>query len=102
MTGPDADLAARLVERREERQADDMVEMRVGEEDVGMGRQRLHQLLAEGANAGAGIEDQHPIAATDFDTAGVAAVARIVGAAASNRAADPPEANGKLVGRGQS
>ena len=47
--------------------------------------------MAEGAQAGAGIEDDDFIAVADFDAGGVAAIAHGVRARGGNGPAHPPE-----------
>lgn len=65
--GPDANLARLDEEWHEERQAADMVKVRVGKEQIGIDGSVLHHLVAEIAQARAGIEQQHVLAATYFE-----------------------------------
>ena len=67
-------------QRREEGQADEMVEMRMGEIDVDIERRLARQLEPEGADAGAGVEDEPPAAGGDFQARRIAAVAGVFGA----------------------
>jgi hypothetical protein len=90
----DTHRVAGNVERREEWQALDVVPVRVGDEDVGLHRQLLQQLLRQRKYAGAGIEnDQGIVIAADFDAGGVATVAHGVRARRGNRATHAPESN---------
>ena len=76
IAGPDADDLAFDEHRREERQPDDVVDVAVTEENVEAVRVRSRrQHLAEGADAGAGIEDENVLAAADLHAGRVAAVA---------------------------
>ena len=72
---PDHDLGLRPEGRGEEDQALDVVEVKVGEEDVEAGRLG-GQGQAEAADAGAGVErQQRAVGEGDADAGGVAAVA---------------------------
>jgi len=100
--GPQAKAVFRLEERPEEGQAADMVEMRVREEQIGVERLSLEG-LAQIPDAGAGVEEQQPLAAAHLERGGVAAVARGARAGAGDRAAHAPEAHaesGSRMGRG--
>src|SRR3546814_13218091 len=74
VSGPEADAVALVEQRREEGQADDVVVMRVREEDVGFQGAVLATLLAERPQARAGVDDQQLVAAVHLQAAGVAAV----------------------------
>ena len=92
MAGPDAHLAARIVARRKERQAADVIEMRMAVEEVELsGLAGAHQLVAQEPQPGAAVEDQQMAAAADLDARGVAAVADRVGPRAGDAAAHAPK-----------
>ena len=70
--------AAGIVNRPEERQALDVIPMRVREEQRQVQRlffEFLEQRLSQRPQTGAGIEDDNVIAVADFDAGGVAAIA---------------------------
>src|SRR3546814_1914545 len=77
VSGPEADAVALVEQRREEGQADDVVVMRVREEDVGFQGAVLAKLLAERPQARAGVEDQQLVAAVHLQAGGVAAVPQV-------------------------
>ena len=90
---PDAQLLALARQRLEERQADDVVEMAVAEENVGVEPALLvDQRLAEVADAGAGVEDEHMVAAADFHAGRVAAIAGGARSGTRDAAAHAPKA----------
>src|SRR3546814_19558566 len=68
-----------------------MVEMGMGEEEVGVERTVALDALAELPQPGPGIEDQEPPAATDFEAGRIAAVALRFGTGAGETAAHAPE-----------
>jgi len=77
LVAEDADAVVRAVERLEKGQALDVIPMRVGQQDVqgdGLFAEFAGQFAAEGAQPGAGVEDDDLAAAADFDAGGVAAV----------------------------
>src|SRR5581483_7003810 len=93
----DEELVALLVDGREERQALDVVPVRVAHEQVrgaaALAERALHHLLAELADAGAGVDDDVlPVGGAHLDARGVAAVT--VGVGPWNRIGptDSPEA----------
>ena len=97
MAGPDPDMAARVVTGREERQADDVVEMSVAVEQVEIERLRgPQQLLAKRPQARAAVEDQQVRAAADFDAGRIAAIADRIGAGAGDAAAYSPETHREI------
>ena len=58
VAGPDADPVARHEHRPEKRKAEDVIEMGVGQEDIDIERAvRLHQRVAQVADAGARVEN---------------------------------------------
>src|SRR6202034_636148 len=74
---PEMEAVSRQVERREERDAADMVDMGVGEQHVRLDRRAgREQRAAERANPGAGIEDEQLVVASNFNAGRVAAIAR--------------------------
>ena len=94
----DAEVAAGFVDGREERQALDVIPVRVGNEEgeiERLGLEFFQERDAELAQAGAGIEDDDVLAGADFDAGSIAAV--VNGAASRSRdgAANTP----KLYGR---
>jgi hypothetical protein len=72
-----------------------MVEMRVGEEDVGVDRARAVELRAEPPQPRAAIEDHHALAESHLEARRVAAIAQRVRAWTGDRAADTPERDGE-------
>src|SRR6185312_5233761 len=80
--------------RREKRQADDMVEVAMREEDVDVADFLiLDQRIAERAEPGAGVEDEDVLAAADFDARRVAAIADCLRSRAGDASAHAPEPN---------
>src|SRR5579885_183703 len=102
VAGPDAQPAARVVARGEKRQPDDVVEMRVAEQQVEVGRVAfLLQVLAEQANPRTGVEHQEAAAAAHLDAGGVAAVTGSVRPRCGDTSAHTPEADDELrIGQG--
>src|SRR5205814_1648593 len=71
----DLELVARNIERREKRQALDVVPVKVGQKQVGSQRRLLHQTMAERADSGSGVEDKMMVAGqNDINTGGIAAI----------------------------
>ena len=76
MPAPELERVALVVGRPEERQADDVIHVGVGEEQVRADRLAVRDhLAAELAQPGAGVEDQPLLPAAHLDTGRVAAVA---------------------------
>ena len=76
-SAPHPDLAPRLVDGQEEREAADVVPVEVGEEEVDLRRRGAAfglQRPAQGADAGAGVEDEDAVAKRHLDATGVATV----------------------------
>src|SRR3546814_13677054 len=96
VSGPEADAVALVEQRREEGQADDVVVMRVREEDVGFQGAVLAKLLADRPQARAGAEDQQLVAAVHLQAGGVVAVAQVAVACTGGRAAGCPEADTQI------
>src|SRR3546814_2985159 len=90
MARPQADAVALVEKRGEERQADDVVVMGVGEEDVSLEGAVLAELLAERPQARSGVEDQQLVAATHLDAGSVAAIPRVTFAWTGDRATGSP------------
>src|SRR6185295_5703000 len=90
----------RIEQRPAERQPDYVIQMRMREEQVELGCPVVGQGIAKLAQAGAGIEHQHMIAAAHLDARGVAAVAQRVGSGTGEAASHPPEPSIKLVSHG--
>src|SRR5688572_10276021 len=95
VSGPQAEAVVRLEERAEEGQPADMVEVRVGEEQIRIHRSILGQRVAQVAQPGPGIEHQQALAAAHLERGGVAAIARGARPGAGDRAAHAPEAHGE-------
>ena len=92
MPGPEADVAVRLVARREKRHADDVIEMGVAVEQVEMQALAVaHQRIAERPQPRAAVEDQQTVAAAHLDTGGVAAIAHGLRPRARYAAAHAPK-----------
>ena len=97
----DVELVTGSIQRREERQALDMVPVRVADQQVGVAfafpERPLHQVFAKAAQSGSSIEDDARCrrvcgrGAADLDTAGVATVALRRRAGHRIRAAYAPE-----------
>jgi hypothetical protein len=91
---PDADCVTLGEKWREERQANDMIEMTVGQENVDIANIFIpDQRVAERSQSGAGIEDKHAFAAAYFDAGGIAAIADGFRSGAGDATADSPEPN---------
>ena len=85
-----------VVERAEERDALDVVPVKMRDEDVGANRFALRvalQLLPERAQSGAAVEDVEVVAEANFDAGGVASVAQVVGLGSRRGSAYAPELN---------
>src|SRR4029077_4079471 len=92
MTGPDPDLALRIVARGEERQSADMVEMRVAVKQVEIGgATAAPKLVTEQAQPGSAVEDHKVAPAADLDARSVAPVTDGVGPRAGDAAAYAPK-----------
>ena len=91
MAGPQPHRIALLEQRREEGEADDVVEMGVGEVDVDVDRRLAGQLEPERPHTGAGVEDQAAAAGGDLQARRIATIAHVLGAGAGNRASHAPE-----------
>src|SRR3954453_3189657 len=92
MPGPQPKAVLRLEQRPEERQPTHVIEGGMREKDIGIEPRALER-PAEVADAGAGIEEQHLVAAAHFERRGIAAVARGARTGARNGAAHAPEPN---------
>src|SRR5256714_5273711 len=91
MPGPEANVAVRLVARREKRHADDVIEMGVAVEQVEMQALAVaHQRIAERPQPRAAVEDQQTVAAAHLDTGGGGALAPRLPPPARYAAAPPP------------
>ena len=77
MDGPQPERVATLEGEREERQAEHVVDMHVGQEQVCLGASFLDEGRSKLAKARAGIGDEHRLPAADFDTGGVVAVVAV-------------------------
>src|SRR5690606_38998955 len=98
VTGPHHDPVRRMESRREERDAADMVEMAVCEEEVRIETPTLvTQRLSERPEAGAAVEDQHMRPATNFYACRIAAVAQGLGSRAGDATAHAPEPYRKSI-----
>src|SRR5581483_11649632 len=87
---PQVDLEARLVERPEEAEADDVVHVEVGQQDVDPPQPAGRPV--DGPDPGPGVEDaQRPRLRPHLDARRVAAVAGGLGPGAGHRTADAPE-----------
>ena len=95
---PDPDLVAPGAERLEEREALDVIPVRVCEKEVGpqgVAVELLHQVVAQAAQAASCIEDHEPAAAVgDAQAGGIAAVTRSAGPGSGDRSPDAPEPDG--------
>ena len=101
MARPHAHRIALVEQRREEGQADEMVEMGMREIDVDIERRLARELQAERADAGAGVEDQAAAAGAHLQARGIAAVAHIFCTGARDRASHAPEADFQTIGQRQ-
>src|SRR5262249_9416217 len=73
---PEAQAARRQESRPEERQAADVIDMGVAEEEIGVDRAVVReQRLAEEAQPGASIEDEDALADPDLYAGSIAAIA---------------------------
>src|SRR5688572_6138719 len=95
VSGPQAEAVVRLEERAEEGQPADMVEVRVGQEQVGIDGAVGGEGISQIAQARPGIEHQQALAAAHLERRGVAAIARGARPGAGDRAAHAPEAHGE-------
>src|SRR5579875_2424267 len=91
-------MICRLERGAEERQPGDVIEMRVGEKQIGVDHRPLGiEAAAAHAQAGAGIEDQEMLATTHLEAGGIAALAHIVRPRAGDRAAYAPKFQRELA-----
>ena len=91
VSGPEAEPGVRAIQRSEERQADHVVEMGVGQEQIAAERRAAAQVLAEQAQARAGVEHQQVLATAHLQAGSVAAVSAMALARASDGTAHAPE-----------
>ena len=70
-----------------------MIEMAVGEEDVGIQRPLGDQFAAQFTQACSTVENQSAVAAHDFQARGIAAIANRFGAGTGDTAANTPKFN---------
>jgi hypothetical protein len=99
IAAPYPEAVAFSVEGRKERQPDNVIDMRVTEEYVGVERlAACEQFIAQFPDAGAAVKDDQPVAAAHFDARGVAAIANGLRPGAGDGAAHAPEGNGKSFG----
>ena len=91
---PDSDVVTVSKKWREEGQANDMIEMTVGQENVDIAnRCILDKRVTERAQSGAGIEDKYAVTAAHFDAGGIAAITDSLRSGTSDAATNSPEAN---------
>ena len=94
ITCPDSDFVTFSEKWGEERQANDMIEMTMGQENIDVANGCiLDKCIAERSQAGARIEDKHVVTAAHFDAGGVAAIADGFRSGTGDATADSPEAN---------
>lgn len=91
MAGPDPHFIAFSVQGIEERKAVDMVVMTMGKQDIDAANPFFGERHAGGMGAGSGVKHQHPVAAPDFDTAGIAPDIHMGPPRRRNTAPDAPE-----------
>ena len=95
LVGVKEELVLRVVERREEGDALDVVPVVVGQEDAGLDgllAELFFQRVAERADAGAAVEDEEVAAlSAELETRRVAAVAEVARRRRGGRAAHAPE-----------
>src|SRR5262245_15976295 len=96
MPGPQVEPVLRLEQRHEERHAANMVEVCVGEEDVGVDRRLVLELLAEHAQAGAAVENEELLTAADLETGRISTIAGPRLARAGDAAAHTPETDKEI------
>src|ERR1700744_2585176 len=101
MTGPQPQTAFLLVKRREERNADHMVEMRVREKDISIDRTTGlvdlgKQMLAERHETCATVENQQMRATMNFQTGRIAAIADELRSRTCQGSAHAPEAQREI------
>ena len=101
MTGPDTKFVLWVKPRNKERQPHHVVEMGVGEKEVGLYRRFFEEGIAEVAKAGTGIEHQEMIAAPDLQARRIAAISDGLRTCTSDTSANPPKANVKIFVVGQ-
>ena len=85
-----------VVERAEERDALDVVPVKMRDEDVGANRFAFGialQLLSERAQSGAAVEDVEVVADANFDAGGVASITQVVELGSRRGPAYAPELN---------
>jgi hypothetical protein len=73
-----------------------MIDMAVTQKYIGIDLPGPGQRMPERPQTRAGIEDEDPIPAADFDAGRIAAIARNLASRARNAPSDPPKANGQI------
>ena len=101
MTGPDTKSVMGMKHRPEERQADDVIVVRMGQEDIGVEQPLAGQLTAQRAQPSAGIENQQLLTAPHFQAGSVSAITPMLFSRAGDRTPDAPKAQIKVSGRVQ-
>ncbi len=92
VAAPGVDLAGRVQHRRlHERQAADMVEVEVAQQQVDPLGQPVAMMDAEGVDAGAGIDHEQPLAAANFHAGGMPAEFHEFRTGGAGRPPDAPE-----------
>ena len=96
VAGPEAQAAFGVEQRREERQTDDVIVMRVREKQVQRQGPIICQAVAEIAKPRSRVEDQNVLAAANLQAGRVAAIAPVFRARASDRTAYPPKSHKEI------
>jgi hypothetical protein len=94
IAGPQVQVMIVGKEGREKRQARDVIDMDMGEEEIEfLGSLILDQQIPEQTDPGTPVENQDFVAAPDFHTGRIAAIAVGIRTGTRDATADPPEAN---------
>ena len=91
IAAPQPQARGRLVDRREERQPVDVIDVEMAKEDIRIGRAPRFDQSAQRPQSRARIEDQQAVAAPHLDARSIAAIARQLRLRTGEAAAHPPE-----------
>ena len=96
VTGMDAQPVAGLEQRDEKGHPRDVVDMGMGQQNVGIDEPRSVQLGPQSAQAGACIQNEQVARAADFEAGRVSSVAGVLRAGTGDRSADAAEADEEI------
>ena len=89
--GPQSNGIVGTIDWREKWQSDDMIEMGVAKQNIGVDGPVFHQRVAEGADTGSRVENYRAAATMHLDARRIAAVTVRLGPRSGNRPTYPPK-----------